>query len=120
MIQLNTLLSVVDNSGAKTGKCIKILGGTFTGSIGNITVVAIQKVLANKKIKAGEVHKSLIVRQKKEIQRKDSSTLSFFTNSIILLNTKNMPVATRIFGLIPRELRKKKFMKVLSMGQGVI
>jgi|TARA_B100000683_G_C12082011_1_gene387288 large subunit ribosomal protein L14 len=120
MIQLNTLLSVVDNSGAKTGKCIKILGGTFTGSVGNTIVVAIQKVLANRKIKAGEVHKSLVVRQKKEIQRKDSSTLSFSTNSIILLNTKNMPVATRIFGLIPRELRRKKFMKVLSMAQGVI
>jgi large subunit ribosomal protein L14 len=120
MIQLNTLLSVIDNSGAKTSKCIKILGGSTVGFIGDISIVAIQKVLANRKIKSGEVCRSLIVRQKKEKQRKDNSTLSFTSNSIILLNNKNMPLGTRIFGLISRDLRKKKFMKILSIAQGVI
>lgn len=120
MIQLNTNLSVIDNSGAKKVKCIKILGGSFVGSLGDIIVVATQKVAPNRKIKAGEVSKSLIVRQKKETLRKDGSTLKFFENSSIILNDKLLPVGTRIFGPVARELRSSKNMKVISIAQGII
>jgi large subunit ribosomal protein L14 len=120
MIQLNTNLSVIDNSGAKKVKCIKILGGSFVGSLGDTIVVATQKVAPNRKIKAGEVSKSLIVRQKKEVQRKDGSTLKFFENSVIILNDKKLPVGTRIFGPVAKELRSGKNMKVISIAQGII
>ena len=121
MIQLNTNLTVIDNSGVKIIKCIKILDGSkFKGSVGNIIVGAVQKVVAGRKIKSGEVHKSLIVRQKKELKRKDATLLKFSENCAIILNQKNMPMSTRIFGPIPKEFRKKRFMKVLSIAQGII
>jgi large subunit ribosomal protein L14 len=120
MIQLNTHLSIIDNSGAKIAKCIKILGGSYKGCIGNTIVIAIQKAAAGRKIKSGEVYRSLVVRQKKEMSRIDGSTLSFFENSSIILNNKNIPMGTRIFGPIPKEFRKKRFMKVLSIAQGVV
>ena len=120
MIQLNTNLSIIDNSGAKNVKCIKILGGSFKGSLGDRIVVAIQNVLPNRKVKSGDVSQSLVVRLKKEKKRKDGTTINFFENSAILLNQKGSPQGTRIFGTVPRELRKKKFMKVVSIAQGVI
>lgn len=120
MIQLNSNLSIIDNSGAKRIKCIKILGGSFNGTIGNEIIAAVQKSLPNRKIKQGDVVNSLIVRLAKEKKRKDGSTLKFFENSAILLNQKGVPQGTRIFGPIPKELRKKKFMKVVSLAQGVI
>jgi len=120
MIQLNTLLSVIDNSGAKTSKCIKVMGGSSSGTIGDICVVSTQKVIANRKIQSGEVHRALIVRQKKNKQRKDSSFISFSNSSVVLLNSKNVPIGSRIFGLLPRELRRKKFMKIISLSQGII
>jgi large subunit ribosomal protein L14 len=120
MIQLNSNLSVIDNSGAKKVKCIKILGGSFNGSLGDKIVVAIQNVLPNRKVKEGDVAQSLVVRLRKESKRKDGTSLKFFENSAILLNQKGIPQGTRIFGPVPRELRKKKFMKVVSIAQGVI
>jgi len=120
MIQLNSNLSVIDNSGAKKVKCIKILGGSFVGSIGDTIVVATQKVAPNRKIKAGEVAKSIIVRQRKETPRKDGSTLKFYENSAIILNDKHLPVGTRIFGPVPRELRSSNNMKIISIAQGII
>ena len=120
MIQLNSFLSVIDNSGAKKVKCIKILGGSFSGSLGDKIVVATQKVVPNRKVKQGEVMQSLIVRLRKETKRKDGSTLKFFDNAAVLLNQKGIPQGTRIFGPVPRELRKKKYMKVVSIAQGII
>ena len=120
MIQLNSFLSVIDNSGAKKVKCLKILGGSFNGSLGDGIVVAIQKVIPNRKVKRGDVIQSLIVRLRKETKRKDGTTLKFFDNSAVLLNQKGVPQGTRIFGPVPRELRKKKYMKVVSIAQGVI
>ncbi len=120
MIQLNSNLSVIDNSSAREVKCIKILGGSFSGSLGDRIVVALQKVTPNRKLKSGEVAKSLVVRLRKETKRKDGTTLKFFSNSAILLNQKDLPLGTRIFGPVPRELRTKKFMKVISIAQGII
>jgi large subunit ribosomal protein L14 len=121
MIQSNSFLSVIDNSGVKQIKCIKILGGSFNnGLIGSIIKVAVQKVLPNRKIKAGEVVNALILRLKKTHRRKDGMYIKFFSNDAILLNTKQLPIATRIFGPIPRELRQKKYMKVVSIAQGII
>ena len=120
MIQLNSNLGVIDNSGAKRVKCIKILGGSFVGSLGDTIVVATQKVAPNRKIKSGEVLKSLIVRQRKEKLRKDGSTLKFSENSAVILNDKELPIGTRIFGPVPRELRSSKNMKVISIAQGII
>lgn len=120
MIQLNTNLSVIDNSGAKNVKCVKILGGSFVGGLSDIIVVAIQKVTPNRKIKSGEVTKSIIVRQRKEFRRKDGSTLKFFENSAVILNDKLLPVGTRIFGPVPRELRSSRNMKIISISQGII
>jgi len=120
MIQLNSNLNVIDNSGVKKVKCIKIAGGSFTGFIGDKITIAVQKVIPNRKIKSGEVLKSLILHTKKETQRKDGSTLKFFSNSVALLNTKDLPLGTRIFGPVSKELRKRKHMKVVSIAQGII
>ena len=120
MIQLNTHLSIIDNSGVKQVKCIKILNGSFNGTLGDKIVVSVQKTTPNRKIKSGDVLQSLVVRLKKEKLRNDGSTIKFSTNSAVLLNTKNLPVGTRIFGPIPRELRQKKYMKVVSIAQGII
>lgn len=120
MIQLNTKLFINDNSGVKKVKCIKITGGSFVGSLGSKITVAVHKVVPNRKIKAGDVTSSLVIGLKKNLQRKDGSSLNFFRNTAILLNSKNLPVATRIFGPIPRELRQEKNMKVVSIAQGII
>ena len=120
MIQLNSFLSVIDNSGVKQVKCIKILGGSFNGSIGYKIVIATLKVVPNRKVKQGDVMQSLIVRLRKETKRKDGSTIKFFDNSAVLLNQKGMPQGTRIFGPVPRELRSSKNMKVISIAQGII
>lgn len=120
MIQLNSYLTVADNSGAKIVKCIKTLKGTKVGHIGDKIIVAVQKALPNRKIKVGEVSESLIVRVKKEFKRSDGTTLSFSENSVIMLNKKNMPQGSRIFGPVPKELRNKKNMKIVSIAQGII
>jgi large subunit ribosomal protein L14 len=122
MIQLNTNLNVIDNSGAKIARCIKVLNNTQYASLGDIIVVAIRKALPNKKIKLGEVHKALIVHTKKNIKRLNGSYLKLSTNAAVLLNSKNLPQATRILSPIPRELRfkNKDFIKVLSIAKKTI
>jgi large subunit ribosomal protein L14 len=120
MIQLNSNLLVADNSGAKIVKCIKVFNSSTAARIGDKIVVAVQKALPNKKLKAGEVGYSLIIRTKKETKRKDGVTIKFSDNSVIMLNKKEVPQASRIFGPVPVELRHKKNMKIMSIAQGVI
>jgi large subunit ribosomal protein L14 len=126
MIQMQTKLKVSDNSGAKTVKCIKVLGG-FRRKIakaGNIIVVSIQK-LRNKyketsKVKKREVYKAIILKTKKEVKKKTGETLKFDENSITLINKQNGPLATRISSHLPKNLKKKKFQKFLGLSYGTI
>lgn len=122
MIQRETKLKVIDNSGAKLVQCIQVLGGAKRkrASIGDTIVVAIKQALPKGKVKKGEVHKALIVRTKKENHRKDGTSLRFDSNTAILINHNGEPLSTRIFGPIPRELRKKRWMKVIAMAPSVI
>ena len=120
MIQLNTRLRVSDNSGAKDVKCIKITGGSFSGSIGDRIMVATQKVLPGRKLRSGEVFPSIIVRQAKEFKRRDGTSIKFYENSAVLLTTKGLPLGTRIFGPVPKELRAKNYMKIVAISQGII
>lgn len=125
MIQLHTILKVSDNSGAKTVKCIKVLGGFKKrfASIGDIIVVSIQQ-LRNKskktsKVKKKEIYRALIIKTKKNLTKKDGSTIILNENSVVLLNKQEKPIGTRIIGPVPK-LLKKKFNKVLSLSAGLI
>ena len=122
MIQMTSVLDVADNSGAKRIYCIKVLGGSKRkyASIGDIIVVSIQEAIPNSKVKKGEVAKAVIVRTRKEIARADGSYIKFDTNSAVLINKDNEPVGTRIFGPVARELRAKKFMKIISLAPEVL
>ena len=119
MIQLNSNVSVIDNSGAKIARCIKVLNKPYA-SVGDIIVVSIRKVIPNKKVRKGEVHKALVVYTKKGTKRKNHSYLRLGKNAIILLTAKKLPQATRILGVVPRELRAKDFGKVLSIAKKTI
>lgn len=122
MIQVETILDVADNSGAKTVKCIKILGGTHarTAKIGDMIVVAIQEAMPKGKVKKGEIQRGVIVRTKKELKRKDGSAVRFDSNAIVLVNKDKEPVGTRIFGPVTRELRGKGYMKIVSLAPEVL
>ena len=122
MIQRETQLKVIDNSGAKWVQCIQVLGGAKrkNASIGDLIVVAIKQALPQGKVKKGEVQKALIVRSKKEIHRPDGSSFKFDHNTVILVNNNCEPISTRIFGPIPRELRKKRWMKIITLAPSVI
>jgi large subunit ribosomal protein L14 len=122
MIQTRTILDVADNSGARKVACIRVLGGSKRkyGTIGDIIVVAVKDALPNSKIKKGDVSKAVIVRTKKEIARPDGSYVRFDTNSAVLLSDNLEPVGARIFGPVARELRNKKFMKIISLAPEVI
>ena len=128
MIQQQTILKVADNSGAKTVKCIKVLGGFKKryASLGDIIIVAVQE-LRNKsritsKIRKGEVHKALVIRTKYKQKKKDGSTSYFHKdkNSVVLINKKGNPIATRVTEPIPYRLRKKKLTKFVSISTGLI
>ena len=122
MIQIQTELTVADNTGAKRVECIKVLGGSkrrFT-SIGDIIVVSIKDAIPRAKVKKGEVFKAVIVRTSKEFTRNDGSTIRFDKNAAVLLDKQEEPVATRIFGPVTRELRTKKFMKIISLAPEVL
>lgn len=122
MIQSETVLDVADNSGAKRVLCIKVLGGSrrrYAG-IGDLIVVSIKEALPMAKVKKGEVAKAVVVRTKKGIQRKDGSCIKFDTNSAVLLNDNLEPIGTRIFGPVARELRTRRFMKIVSLAPEVI
>ncbi len=122
MIQQSTKLNVADNTGAKVVACIKVLGGTRRryASIGDIIVVSIKETTSTAKVKKGDVIKAVIVRTKKEVRRTDGSYIRFDTNSVVLLNPQLEPIGTRIFGPVARELRAKKFMKIISLAPEVL
>ncbi len=122
MIQTESNLDVADNSGARRVQCIRVLGGSqrrYAG-LGDIIVVAVQEALPNAKVKKGEVAKAVVVRTTREYQREDGSYVKFDTNSAVLLNANLEPVGTRIFGPVARELRGKRFMKIISLAPEVV
>ena len=122
MVQMQTVLDVADNSGAKKVMCIKVLGGSKRkyASIGDVIVVSIREAIPQAKVKKGDVAKAVIVRTKKEIRRADGSYIRFDGNSAVLINKDNEPVGTRIFGPVARELRAKRFMKIISLAPEVL
>ena len=122
MIQMQTILDVADNSGAKKVMCIKVLGGSKRryASIGDIIVVSVREAIPQGKVKKGEVAKAVIVRTAREVKRPDGSYIRFDTNSAVLINKDLEPVGTRIFGPVARELRARKFMKIISLAPEVL
>ncbi len=122
MIQTESNLDVADNSGARRVQCIRVLGGSqrrYAG-LGDVIVVAVQEALPNAKVKKGEVAKAVVVRTSREYQRPDGTYIKFDTNSAVLINAQNEPIGTRIFGPVARELRGKKFMKIISLAPEVV
>lgn len=122
MIQMQSKLFVADNSGAKKIQCIKVLGGSrkrYAG-IGEIIVASIKEANVGGAVKKGEVVKAVIVRTKKEIRRLDGSYIRFDDNAAVIINNQNEPIGTRIFGPVAKELRDKKFMKIISLAPEVL
>ena len=122
MIQQETRLKVADNTGAKEVLCFKVLGGTRRkyASIGDQVVVTIKKAIPGGMVDKGEVHRAVIVRTRKEINRKDGSCIRFDENAAVLLNNQGEPQGTRIFGPVARELRETGFMRIVSMAPEVL
>jgi large subunit ribosomal protein L14 len=122
MIQMQTTLDVADNSGAKKLYCIKVLGGSKRkyASLGDVIVASVKEALPNSKVKKGDVMKAVIVRTAKEVGRPDGSYIKFDTNSAVLVNPQLEPLGTRIFGPVARELRAKRFMKIVSLAPEVL
>ena len=122
MIQMQSNLYVADNSGARKIQCIKVLGGSKRrfASIGDIIVVSIKDAIPRAKVKKGEVFKAVVVRTSKEFGRADGTTIRFDKNAAVLLDKQEEPIATRIFGPVTRELRTKKFMKIISLAPEVL
>jgi len=122
MIQMRTVLDVADNSGARKVQCIKVLGGSKRkyASIGDIIVVSVKEAIPNAKVKKGEVTRAVVVRTAKELGRSDGSYIRFDTNSAVLIDNQKEPIGTRIFGPVARELRAKKFMKIISLAPEVL
>jgi large subunit ribosomal protein L14 len=122
MIQVQTKLNVADNSGAKQLQCIRVLGGTRRryARIGDIIVVAVKEALPNSKVKKGDVKRAVVVRTIKETRRHDGSYIRFSDNSAVLINPQGEPIGTRIFGPVARELRARKFMKIISLAPEVL
>lgn len=122
MIQTQTFLDVADNSGAKLVQCIKVLGGSrrrYAG-LGDIIVVSVKEALPDSKVKKGTTAKAVVVRTKKSCRRSDGSYIRFDSNSAVILNNQKEPIGTRIFGPVARELRAKKFMKIVSLAPEVL
>lgn len=122
MIQMETELDVADNSGAKVVKCIKVLGGTRrrTAGLGDVIVVSIQKALPGSSVKKGQLTKGVIVRCRKPTRRDDGSYVRFDTNALVLVDNDGNPRGTRIFGAVARELRDRRFMKIVSLAAEVV
>lgn len=122
MIQMQTRMDVADNSGAKEVQCIKVLGGShrnFAG-IGDIVVVSVKDAIPRGKVKKGDVHRAVIVRTRFVTKRQDGSAIRFDGNAAVLVNKQGEPIGTRIFGPVARELRAKKFMKIVSLAPEVL
>jgi len=122
MIQTETRLDVADNSGAKRVACIKVLGGSRRryASIGDIIVVSVKKAIPNAAIKQGDVVRGVVVRTKKAVSRPDGSYVRFDTNAVVIIGEDLNPRGTRIFGAVPRELRARNFMKIISLATEVV
>lgn len=122
MIQTTTRLDVADNSGARSVMCIKVLGGSKRkyATLGDVIVVTVKEASPNSKVKKGDVAKAVIVRTKKTVSRGDGSYIRFDTNSAVLINAQLEPIGTRIFGPVARELRARKFAKIISLAPEVI
>ena len=122
MIQMQSVLDVADNSGAKRVMCIKVLGGSkrrYAG-IGDVIKVSIKEAIPRSKVKKGDVMRAVVVRTRKGVRRSDGSLIRFDTNSVVLLNAQNQPIGTRVFGPVTRELRVKNFMKIVSLALEVL
>ncbi|MBX7078882.1 MAG: 50S ribosomal protein L14 [Nannocystaceae bacterium] len=122
MIQVESVLDVADNSGARRVFCIKVLGGSKRryASVGDVIVVSIRDALPNSKVKKGSVMKAVVVRSKKGLRRADGSVIRFDSNSAVLIDNQKQPIGTRIFGPVARELRAKKFLKIISLAPEVL
>ncbi|MBI1207317.1 MAG: 50S ribosomal protein L14 [Azospirillum sp.] len=122
MIQMQTNLEVADNSGARRVQCIKVLGGSKrkVASVGDVIVVSVKEAIPRGRVKKGDVHRAVIVRTAKEIRRQDGSSIRFDRNAAVLINKQGEPIGTRIFGPVTRELRGKKFMKIISLAPEVL
>lgn len=122
MIQQMTELEVADNSGAKLLRCIKVLGGTRRryATVGDVIVVSIKEAIPKSKVKKGDVKRAVIVRTKKELKRQDGSTIRFDENSAVLITEAGEPLGTRIFGPVARELRARKYVKIISLAPEVL
>ena len=122
MIQQSSVLDVADNSGAKKVYCIKVLGGSRRryASVGDIIVVSVREAIPGAKVKKGEIARAVVVRTSKEIARPDGSYIRFDGNSAVLITKENEPIGTRIFGPVARELRAKRFMKIISLAPEVL
>ena len=122
MIQMQSNLRVADNSGARRVQCIKVLGGAGRryASVGDIIVVSIKEAIPTGRLKKGDVRRAVVVRVAKDINRPDGSTIRFDSNAAVLINNNNEPIGTRIFGPVPRELRAKNHMKIVSLAPEVL
>jgi len=122
MIQVQTVLDVADNSGAKVVQCIKVLGGSRRryAQLGDVIVVSVKEALPDSKVKKGETARAVVVRTKREWRRPDGSYIKFDFNSAVMLGAQSEPMGTRIFGPVARELRSKKFMKIVSLAPEVL
>lgn len=122
MIQMQTMLDVADNSGARRVMCIKVLGGSkrrYAG-IGDVIRVSIKDAIPRGRVKKGDVYKAVVVRTSKGVRRQDGSLIRFDNNAVVLLNNQEQPIGTRIFGPVTRELRGEKFMKIISLAAEVL
>jgi large subunit ribosomal protein L14 len=122
MIQMQTILEVADNSGAKRVQCIKVLGGSKRryASVGDVIKVSIKEAAPRGKVKKGDVYNAVVVRTAKGVRRQDGSLIRFDDNAAVILNNKQEPIGTRIFGPVTRELRTEKFMKIVSLAPEVL
>ena len=122
MIQMQTDLDVADNSGARRVQCIKVLGGAGrrTASVGDVIVVAVKEAIPRGRVRKGDIHRAVIVRTAKEIRRPDGGAIRFDNNAAVLVNSQNEPIGTRIFGPVTRELRARRFMRIVSLAPEVL
>ena len=122
MIQMQTSLDVADNSGARRVQCIKVLGGSKrkVAGIGDVIVVSVKEAIPRGRVKKGDIHRAVIVRTAKEVRRQDGSAIRFDNNAAVLINRQNEPIGTRIFGPVTRELRARRFMKIVSLAPEVL
>lgn len=122
MIQMQTNLEVADNSGARRVQCIKVLGGSKRryAAVGDVIVVSIKEAIPRGRVKKGDVHRAVVVRTAKEVHRGDGTSIRFDRNAAVLINKQGEPIGTRIFGPVTRELRARKFMKIVSLAPEVL